>query len=173
MDPPVPITHPCQCQLPDPLAQWPMRCLAAGISACPLDSRNTRQACRSLTRYAPEDRAPLACAATRSPLSTVDVLQHCLVQTQLRHQLLQTLILLPQLLELPHLVRLKTTVPLLPAVECRFRYTQFTTDIADRCTPFMSLDCGYNLLHRITLACPIDLLPFTGNHHAILANALD
>ena len=36
----------------------------------------------------------------------------------------------------------------------------------------MRLDCGYYPLHRITLACYIDLLPITGNHHAILANAM-
>ena len=106
----------------------------------------------------------------RSPLSRIDILKHGLVQTQIRHQLLQPCILIAQLLQLPDLAGLQPTVFLLPAVKRLLRYAQFALDVRHGHTHLVLLHRGHNMLNRVALLphrqTLLSLVSLAGNSHS-------
>src|SRR5271155_921203 len=75
------------------------------------------------------------------------VLQHRLVQRQIRHDAFQPCISLAHLLELPYLIDLQPRVLLLPPIEGLFGDPHLPDQLRDRYAQFCLLQNGHDLFH--------------------------
>jgi hypothetical protein len=87
-----------------------------------------------------------------------DVLQHSLIKTGIRDQLLELAILLFELFQVARFRDAHPRELLLPSIECLLRQTDFSSDIRHRRARFRLTKCKRDLLFGILFSLP-DLEP--------------